>query len=126
MYHNKIQTEKTENGSVFSTRITDSGLKSLKKSTRRNHKAMMEINSMISQLAIFPKMGKKLTSDLYGMRTLSSDDNEFRVIYEINESTNQVTIHAVGHRSDVYKNIARLLKRVMPYGGNRSGSGSCF
>lgn len=114
MYSNQI--EKTKNQGIFLVRITDSSLKSLKKCTRRNQKAEDEINDLIGQLEITPEMGRELTSDLYGMRTISSDDNEFRIIYEIDESTNQVMIHAVGHRSNVYKNLARLLKKVMPYG----------
>lgn len=116
MYLNQIQKEKTKNQGIFSVSITDSGKKSLKKSTRRNQKAEDEINDMIGQLEVTPEMGRPLTSDLYGMRTVSSEDNEFRIIYELDESANQVIIHAVGHRSNVYKNLARFLKRVMPYG----------
>lgn len=116
MYQNQTQIERTENEGIFSVKITDSGLKSLKKSTRRNQKAEDGINDLIGMLEITPEMGRELTSDLYGMRTVSSEDNEFRIIYEINESSHQITIHAIGHRSNVYKNLARLLKKVMPYG----------
>ncbi len=116
MSQNQTQIEKTKNGGIFSVRITDSGLKSPKKSTRRNQNAEDEINNLIGMLEFTPEMGRQLTSDLYGMRTISSEDNEFRIIYEIKESVHQVTIHAVGHRSNVYKNLARLLKKVMPYG----------
>ena len=116
MYQEQIQIEKTESRGIFSVRITDSGSKSLKKSTRRNQKAEDEINNLIGRLESTPEMGRELTSDLYGMRVVSSEDNEFRIIYRFDESANQVTIHAVGHRSNVYKNLARLLKKVMPYG----------
>ena len=116
MYLNQIQTETTKNQGIFSVRITDSGMKSLKKSTRRNQKAEDEINDMIGQLEVTPEMGRALTSDLYGMRTISSEDNEFRIIYELDELAKQVMIHAVGHRNNVYKNLARFLNRVMPYG----------
>ena len=107
--------KKTENGGIFSVRITDSGLKSLKKSTRRNQKAEEEINGIIGMLESDPLVGRELTSDLHGMRTVSSEDNEFRIIYEIDEKARQIVIHAVGHRSNVYKNLARLLRKVMPY-----------
>ena len=115
MYLNQIQIEETKNQGIFSVRITDSGMKSLKKSTRRNQKAEDEINDLIGKLEITPEMGRALSSDLYGMRTVSSEDNEFRIIYELDESANIVIIHAAGHRKNIYKNLARLLKKVMPY-----------
>jgi len=86
MYQNQIQTEKTKNQGIFSVRITNFGLKSLKKIIRRNQKVETEINRMMENLKTTPEMGRELTSDLYGLRTVSSDDNEFRIIYELNES----------------------------------------
>ena len=105
---------KTKNRGIFSVRITDFGLKSLKKIIRRNRKVETEINKMMENLKATPEAGRELTSNLYGMRTISSDDNEFRIVYGLNESGRQVTVHAVGHRKNVYNNLARFLKRVMP------------
>jgi len=110
-----MQTEQAKNRGIFSVRITDFGLKSLKKIIRRNQKVEAEINKLMEKLQKTPEMGMELTSDLYGMRAVSSMDREFRIVYGLDESDRQVTVHAVGHRKTVYENLARFLKRVMPY-----------
>ena len=115
MYQNIIQIEKDEKQGIFSVSITDFGLKSFKKLVKRNQKIQVEINKIIKNLKNTPEIGRELTSDLYGMRTISSDDGEFRVIYGLDESHKQVTVHAVGHRRHIYEKLARLLQKVMPY-----------
>ena len=115
MYYNQIQIERAKNQGIFSVRITDFGLKGLRKIIRRNQKAEGEINKLIEGLKSTPEMGRELTSDLYGMRAVSSKDMEFRIVYGMDESDRQVTVHAVGHRRNVYQNLARFLKKVMPY-----------
>ena len=122
MYQNTIQVEKDKKQSIFSVSITDFGLKSLKKIVKRNQKVQVEINKMIKNLKNTPEIGRELTSDLYGMRAISSDDGEFRVVYGLDESHKQVTVHAVGHRKHIYEKLARLLQKVMPYtqGGSKN------
>ena len=115
MYYNTIQIEKDEKQSIFSVSITDFGLRSLKKIVKRNQKAGTEIDRMMDCLKSHPEIGRELTSDLYGMRVISSECGEFRIIYGLDESTNQVTVQAVGHRKHIYEKLARLLKKVMPY-----------
>ncbi len=122
MYQNTIQVEKDKKQSIFSVSITDFGLKSLKKIVKRNQKVQVEINKMIKNLKNTPENGRELTSDLYGMRAISSDDGEFRVVYGLDVSHKQVTVHAVGHRKHIYEKLARLLQKVMPYtqGGGKN------
>ena len=122
MYQNTIQVEKDKKQSIFSVSITDFGLKSLKKIVKRNQMVQVEINKMIKNLKNTPEIGWELTSDLYGMRAISSDDGEFRVVYGLDESHKQVTVHAVGHRKHIYEKLARLLQKVMPYtqGGGKN------
>ena len=115
MYYTTIQIEKDEKQGIFSVSITDFGLKSFKKLAKKNQKIQAEINKMIKNLKNTPEIGRELTSDLYGMRTISSECGEFRVVYGLDESTNQVTVHAVGHRKHIYEKLARLLRKVMPY-----------
>lgn len=112
---NRTQIRNTENKEFFILRITDVGTKTLKKSTKRNPKIREELNNTIQMLRTMPKMGKELTSDLYGMRSISSKDGEFRIIYELDISKKQVIVYAVGHRSNVYKNLAIFLNKSMPY-----------
>jgi mRNA-degrading endonuclease RelE of RelBE toxin-antitoxin system len=118
MYQEQIQIEKTNGQGIFSVRITAFGLKSLKKITRRNQKVESEINKMMKNLEKSPELGRELTSDLYGLRTISSEDGEFRVIYELNQQKMQVMVHAVGSRKNIYQHLARFLKKVMPYKEN--------
>jgi len=115
MYSNQIQIEQDKNQSVFSVNITDFGLKGLKKIVKRNQKVGTEIDRMMDCLKKNPELGRELTSDLYGMRVISSECGEFRVVYGLDESTNQVTVQAVGHRKHIYEKLARLLKKIMPY-----------
>jgi len=115
MYSNQIQIEQAKNQNIFSVSITDFGLRSLKKIVKRNQKAGTEIDRMMDCLKSHPESGRELTSDLYGMRVISSECGEFRIIYGLDESTNQVTVQAVGHRKHIYEKLARLLKKIMPY-----------
>ena len=115
MYSNQIQIEQDKNQGIFSVNITDFGLKGLKKIVKRNQKAGTEIDRMMDCLKKHPELGRELTSDLYGMRVIASECGEFRVVYGLDESTNEVTVQAVGHRKHIYEKLARLLKKVMPY-----------
>ncbi len=115
MYQNQIQIEQVKDQGIFSVSITDFGLKGLKKIVKRNQKAGSEIDRMMDCLKRHPELGRELTSDLYGMRTISSECGEFRVVYGLDESANHVTVQAVGHRKHIYEKLARLLKKVMPY-----------
>jgi mRNA-degrading endonuclease RelE of RelBE toxin-antitoxin system len=47
------------------------------------------------------RVGKPLGGDLLGRRTARR--GPFRIIYSIDETSHTLTIHAVGHRSDVYR-----------------------
>lgn len=42
-----------------------------------------------------------LRSDLAGLAKLREGD--FRIIYEVRQDENQIVVHAIGHRSDIYK-----------------------
>lgn len=115
MTQNQIQTEQATNQGNFSVRITDFGMKGLKKMVRRNQQLGHEIDMLMEKLAQNPEIGIEMTSDLYGLRTVSSEDREFRIVYSVEHSVRQVTVHAIGNRRTVYEHLARFLKRVMPY-----------
>ena len=55
----------------------------------------------------FPSGGKKLKgfSGIHRIRV-----GDYRVVYTVRRSVITVTIAAVGHRGDIYKKIAQLLK----------------
>lgn len=104
-------------------RITDFGLRGLKKTVRRNSRLRDEVDRILERIAHDPKIGRELTSDLFGMRTVASTDGKYRVIYELEDVRCEVVVHAVGGRKHVYDDLARMLNRIMPHTGNRSFDG---
>lgn len=110
----KTQTNANSKSSGFSVRITDFGQRGLGKIIRENPKMKAEINGIMKKLGHSPDMGKDLTSDLYGFKTIESKDRKYRIVYCLKHK-NEVIVHAVGHRNRVYDNLARFLNRTMPY-----------
>ena len=104
----------------FVIRITDFGLKGLKKTVRRNSRIRDEVDRIMEKIAYDPEIGRELTSDLFGMRTMESADGKYRVIYELEDVRREVVVHAIGGRKHVYDDLARILNRIMPHTGNRS------
>lgn len=103
-------------------RITDFGLRGLKKTIRRNSRIRDEVDRIMERIAHDPKIGRELTSDLFGMRSVASTDGKYRIIYELEDGSHEVVVHAVGGRKHVYDDLARVLDKIMPYTGNRSSA----
>lgn len=103
----------------FTVEITDFGSKGLKKIAKRNSRIRDEIDRIVKKIAYDPEIGRKLTSDLFGMRTVESADGKYRVIYKLENARRKVVVYAVGLRKHVYDDLARVLERFMPYTGNR-------
>ena len=115
MYSNQIRKSQARNRGIFSVRITSAGLNGMKKIVKRNRRFEREVDAILKSLGRNPKVGVEMTSDLYGLRSIASNDNEFRIVYGIDDAANQVVVHAIGHRKTVYSKLARLLNRMMPY-----------
>jgi mRNA-degrading endonuclease RelE of RelBE toxin-antitoxin system len=66
----------------------------------------VRIKKALGELALDPwKTGKPLhPSDFWSIRS-----GDYRAIYEINSSQNQVTVLFVGHRKRVYDDFSKLL-----------------
>ena len=120
MHRNQESAVRSSRPGCFTVRITDFGLKSRKKTVRRNDRIRGEIDCIVDKIVRNPEMGRELTSDLFGMKAVTSADGKYRVVYEVDDARREVIVHAVGGRRHVYDDLARVLKRIMPYTGNRS------
>lgn len=61
----------------------------------------MKVRKKLSALEKDPTLGKKLTGELAGLRSLRAWP--YRIIYEINEIKVRVEIHKIIHRQSAYK-----------------------
>ncbi len=105
--HEKGKQNKGKNQGTFSVSITDFGRKGLYKITKRNQKVRKMLEGLIEQLKNTPTMGKVLTANLNGMRSLRSNDQKFRIVYKLDEPANHVMIHAIDRRKNVYTELDR-------------------
>ncbi len=48
-----------------------------------------------------PTVGKKLTGELNGIRSLHAWP--YRILYEINEQAQKIEVHKIAHRQGVYQ-----------------------
>ncbi len=120
MHRNQVSAARSSRPRCFTVRITDFGLKSLKKTVRRNGRFRGEVDCIIDKIVRNPEAGRELTSDLFGMKVVTSEDGKYRVVYEVDDARREVVVHAVGGRRHVYDDLARILKRIMPYTGSGS------
>jgi len=67
------------------------------------------IGKRLDTLQIEPFIGKQLERKLSGYRSLRA--RRFRIIYKLNETTNLIQIHYVGHRKDIYELFAEQADR---------------
>ncbi|OGG12439.1 hypothetical protein A2875_01790 [Candidatus Gottesmanbacteria bacterium RIFCSPHIGHO2_01_FULL_46_14] len=76
----------------------DEAIKALRKlGPAEKAKAKKKITALLSD----PTLGKPLRGTLRGLRSLHAWP--LRILYTYTSDTHTVTIHAVGHRGDVYK-----------------------
>ena len=80
-----------------------------KKITKKGDpKLISQINDMLGRLQTDPELGKKLTENLQGERSITIPQYDFRIIYKIQRSPSLViVVQSVGHRSHVYDDRAR-------------------
>lgn len=88
---------------VFKVFLYPNAAKALKKLDEVNK---VRIKKALVELALDPwKTGKPLhPSDFWSIKS-----GDYRAIYEINSSQNQVTVLFVGHRKRVYDDFSKLL-----------------
>ena len=80
-----------------------------KKITKKGDpKLISQINDMLSRLRTNPGLGKKLTENLQGERSITLPQYGYRIIYKIQRSPLPViVVQSIGHRSHVYDDRAR-------------------
>jgi mRNA interferase RelE/StbE len=59
------------------------------------------IRSRLDRIRKEPFIGKRLEKELSGYRSLRA--RRFRIIYKLNEDTETIEIHYIGHRKDIYE-----------------------
>lgn len=73
-----------------------------------------QIDMAFKSLRSNPVLGKKLTEELEGCRSVRINEFQYRVVYEIDDARCWIIIHAVGHRSHVYD---QLISYMRSHGG---------
>ncbi len=76
--------------------------KHLEKIAKKDKLTAKKIHEKIIKLQNNPHLGKPLTYDLTGKRSLRIDP--YRIIYEIKENENKIILLEIGHRKKVYSN----------------------
>ena len=71
-------------------------------------KKKRQVKDAIERIARKPKIGKHLTRELTGL--LSYRSGTYRIIYRIYHKEVLVLILTVGHRKDIYKQVAKKLR----------------
>lgn len=101
-------------------RVTQYCEKGFKKTVKRNNTLEKEAKEILLSLQKFPELGVELSGSLLGFRCVHSHDNQYRVIYQYDKLRKELTVHAIGHRSNAYEELARYLKRnvTKQYWGN--------
>jgi mRNA-degrading endonuclease RelE of RelBE toxin-antitoxin system len=61
----------------------------------------IKILKKLTSLESSPNEGKKLSGELHGILSLHAWP--YRILYEINEKQQLITIHKIAHRQGVYK-----------------------
>lgn len=79
---------------------------SLSKDAQRQFKKLpkadqLKISKKLSALQINPGLGKKLSGELLGIRSLRVWP--YRILYEINIKQKRIEVHKIAHRQGVYK-----------------------
>ena len=76
-----------------------------KLSKKGDPKLLKAINSTIDELRVNPRLGKELTQDLKGMRSVRLNAFRYRIVYELNPG--KIIIHVIDHRNDAYDDVAK-------------------
>ena len=92
-------------------RMTKNCEKKLNKNRKRHDPALLrDIMGVIESLKTDQTIGTVMTGNLKGWYKIPIR-RFYRLVYEVKERPHPcVVVHAIGHRSDVYKNLAILKK----------------
>jgi len=69
-----------------------------------------QIKQALQDLLINPYTGSDLQEELYGFKSFKL--KRYRILYNINEEDSFIQIFHIGHRSDVYEQLRRLLNEL--------------
>ncbi len=84
--------------------------KSYKKLSKKADPNLLKaVNGCIDELEENPELGKELTQDLKGMRSIRLNAFHYRVVYEVvkGNPSNRIIIHIIAHRKNVYDEMAK-------------------
>lgn len=99
-------------GIEFEVRLSKRCEKAYKKlSKKADPKLLKTVNDTIDKLKINPHLGKKLTQDLNGMRSIRLKEFCYRIVYEVEKNSGNIIIHGIVHRTKVYDDIAKYFGR---------------
>ena len=87
--------------------------KSYKKFAKKaDPKLLKGINDCIDELEENSELGKELTQDLKGMRSIRLNAFHYRIVYEVVESnpSTKIIVHIIAHRKNVYAEMAKYLR----------------
>ena len=84
----------------------------LNKDRKRYTSALLRgIMDIITKLKTDQAIGKAMTGDLKGWRTVRIMNSHFRLVFEVKSRPYpMVVVYAIGHRKNIYKDLARLRK----------------
>lgn len=82
-----------------------------KLSKRADPKLLKAINKCINGLEDNSELGKELTQNLNGMRSIRLNSYRYRIVYEVvqGDPPNKIIVHAIAHRKEVYDELAKYL-----------------
>lgn len=78
--------------------ITEEGNKQNK---RLSKSEQTKIKKKLAILENYPYVGKKLTGDLTGLRSLRAWP--YRILYTVDEEKQEITVNSIQHRQGAYK-----------------------
>lgn len=78
-----------------------------KLSKKADPKLLKAINDTIDELKINPQLGKELTQDLKGMRSIRLNTFHHRIVYEVKDNPGKIIVHVIAHRKNVYVDVAK-------------------
>jgi addiction module RelE/StbE family toxin len=85
----------------YQIKTTDEFEERFEKLTKKNKALAVMFAKAILKLKENPKIGKPLTHDLRGLRSLPVA-GKWRIIYDIDEDQKLVILRSIGHRKRIY------------------------
>ena len=95
----------------FKLSYSETSLKQIKK---LNPYLKPIVKAKIEYISANPYMGKLLEKELSGY--LSFRAKRYRIIYKVEEDTETIEIHYIGHRKDIYEAFSEQLRKIKERG----------